>query len=106
MAASVPILFARSPAELTLDGNDEMSAVDTSVSSNVEWLERPEGAEAITVWMVKPIPIAVRGLRGTRRTGSHTPRRVSGGWSQPDTEGRLTSSMPAFLRGGFSLSHM
>ena len=61
MAASVPILLASSPAEPTLDGNDEMSAVETSVSSNVEWLEQPEGVEAITAWAVKPIPIAVRG---------------------------------------------
>ena len=61
MAASVPILLVSSAAEPTLDGNDEISAVETSVSNDVEWLEQPEGAEAITVWAVKPIPIAVRG---------------------------------------------
>ena len=61
MAASAPTLFAKSPVELTLDGNDEMSAVETSVSSNIEWLEQPEGAEAITAWAVKLIPIAIRG---------------------------------------------
>ena len=36
MAASVPALFARSLAEPTLDGNNKMSAVETSVSSDVE----------------------------------------------------------------------
>ena len=49
MAASVPSLFARSPADPTLDGNDKMSAVETSVLSDVEQLERPEGTEAIMV---------------------------------------------------------
>ena len=39
MAASVPIRFAKSLAEPTLDGNDEISAVETSVSSDVEQLE-------------------------------------------------------------------
>ena len=61
MAASVPAQFARSLAEPTLDGSDEMSAVEMSVSSDIEQLERPEGTDAIMAWVVKPIPIAIKG---------------------------------------------
>ena len=61
MAASVPALFARSVAEPTLDGSNEMSAVEMSVSSDVEQLEWPKGTENITVWAVKPILIAIKG---------------------------------------------
>ena len=107
MAASVPTLFAKSLAEPTLDGNDEMSAVEMSVSSDIEQLEWPEGVEAITAWAVKPIPIAVRGhMRDSTHwltllclqisAPSNSGRQVSGGQPQPGTEGQLTSSMPAF----------
>ena len=53
IAASVSALFARSPAEPTLDGSDEMSAIETSVSSEVDWLEWLNRADANAAWMVK-----------------------------------------------------
>ena len=61
MATSIPALFARLPAESTLDGSEEMSAVETSVSSEVEQLEWPEGTDTIMAWVVKPMPIATKG---------------------------------------------
>ena len=61
MAASTPVLFARSLVESTLDGSDEMSAVKMSISSEVERLEQPEGTDAITVCAVKLIPMATMG---------------------------------------------
>ena len=48
MAALVSALFARSPAEPILNGSDEMSAVETSVSSKVDQLEWLDGADANT----------------------------------------------------------
>ena len=58
IAASMPALLARSPAEPMLHGSDEISAVETSVSNEVEWLD---GANAITACAVKPIPMAIMG---------------------------------------------
>ena len=46
IAASVSALFTRSPAEPTLEGSDEMFAIETSVSSEVDWLEWLNGADA------------------------------------------------------------
>ena len=61
IAASLPVLFARSPAEPMLYGSDEMSAIETSVSNEVEQLEQLDRANAIMACAVKPIPIATMG---------------------------------------------
>ena len=61
MAASVLALFTKSPAEPTLDGSDEMSAIKTPVSSKVDQPEWIDGADINTVCAVKPIRIATMG---------------------------------------------
>ena len=45
----------------TLDGSDDTSAVETSVSSKADQLESIDRADANTACAVKPIPIAIMG---------------------------------------------
>ena len=71
---SLRSLFTRSPAEPTLDGSDEMYAIKTSVSNEVEWLDR---ADANTACAVKPIPIAHHGMYNRLNTLAHVP------WGMP-----------------------
>ena len=59
IAALVSVLFARSPAEPTLDGSNEMSAIETSVSNEVEQLEQLDRADANTACVVKLIPTTI-----------------------------------------------
>ena len=61
IAASVSALFARSPAEPTLDGSDKISTIETSVSSKVDQLEQLNRADANMACAVKPTPIATMG---------------------------------------------
>ena len=61
IAASVLALFTRSPAEPTLNRSNKMSAIKTSVSSEVDQLEWLNGADANMACVVKSIPIAAMG---------------------------------------------
>ena len=54
-------LFARSLADPMLKGSDGTSAVETSVSRDVDQLEQIDGADANTACVVKLIPIAIMG---------------------------------------------
>ena len=61
IAASVSALCARSLAEPTLNGSNDISAIETSVSSEVDQLEQINGSDTNTACAVKPTPIATMG---------------------------------------------
>ena len=61
IAASMLVLFARSPTEPMLDGSDDISAIETSVSNEVELLEWLDGADTIIACAVKLMPMATMG---------------------------------------------
>ena len=59
--ASGSTFLARSPADPMLDGSDDTSAIEMSVSKEVDWLEQVKAMDANMTWAENAMPMAIMG---------------------------------------------